>query len=43
MITVKEKENKAFDTLKAKYGYKNKMAAPKLVKVVVAVGTGASM
>ena len=38
METVKEK--KAFTTLKAKYGYKSSMAAPHLVKVVIATGTG---
>lgn len=40
METVKQKEKKAYTTLKAKYGYKNSMAAPHLVKVVVASGTG---
>jgi len=40
METVKQKEKKAYSTLKAKYGYKNIMAAPHLVKVVVSVGTG---
>lgn len=39
-LTVKEKENKSFEILKTKFGYKNKMAAPKIVKVVLNVGTG---
>ena len=43
METVKQKEKKAFSTLKAKYGYKNVMAAPHLVKVVVASGTGSGL
>jgi large subunit ribosomal protein L5 len=40
MKTVKEKEQKAYEVLKEKFGYKNKMATPKLVKVVVSSGTG---
>jgi large subunit ribosomal protein L5 len=40
METVKQKEKKAFTALKAKYGYKSSMAAPHLVKVVIATGTG---
>lgn len=43
METVKQKEKKAYTTLKAKYGYKNTMAAPHLVKVVVASGTGSGV
>ena len=43
METVKQKEKKAFSTLKAKYGYKNVMAAPRLKKVVVSVGTGSGI
>jgi len=43
METVKQKEKKAFSTLKAKYGYKNVMAAPHLVKVVIASGTGSGL
>ncbi len=43
METVKQKEKKAFSTLKAKYGYKNVMAAPRLVKVVIASGTGSGL
>jgi large subunit ribosomal protein L5 len=40
METVKQKENKAFAEMKKEFGYKSKMASPKLVKVVVASGTG---
>ncbi len=40
METVKQKEKKAFSTLKGKYHYKSSMAAPHLVKIVVASGTG---
>lgn len=43
MTSVKAKENKAYETMKAKYGYTNAMAAPKLVKVVVSVGTGSGI
>ena len=43
METVKQKEKKAYKELKAKYGYKNPMAAPHLVKVVVASGTGSGI
>jgi len=43
METIKQKEKKAYSTLKAKYGYKSTMAAPHLVKVVVASGTGSGV
>ncbi len=43
METVKQKEKKAYTTLKSKYGYKSSMAAPHLVKVVVASGTGSGI
>jgi large subunit ribosomal protein L5 len=39
-LTVKEKEKKAFDVMKGEFHYKNHMAAPKLKKVVLNVGTG---
>jgi len=42
-MTVKEKSQKAYDTLKSKFGYKNLMAAPRLEKVVVSSGTGSAM
>ena len=40
MIDIKEKETKAYDALKTRFGYTNKLAAPRLVKVVVSLGTG---
>ena len=43
METIKQKEKKAYSTLKAKYGYKNVMASPHLVKVVIASGTGSGV
>ena len=43
METVKNKEKKAYSTLKSKYDYKNVMASPRLVKVVVASGTGSGL
>ena len=43
METVKQKEKKAYTNLKSKYGYKNTMAAPHLVKVIVASGTGSGI
>ncbi len=42
-ISVKELEAKAFETLKSEFGYKNKLSAPRLVKVVLSVGTGKSL
>ncbi len=41
--TVKEKESMAFEVMKDAFGYKNKMSAPKLSKVVLNVGTGTYM
>jgi len=40
MKSIKEKLNKTFETLKPQFGYKNVMAAPRLVKAVISVGTG---
>jgi large subunit ribosomal protein L5 len=40
MKSVKEIEKGAYDAMKASFGYKNKMSAPRLVKVVVSSGTG---
>lgn len=40
METVKQKMNTVFETMKDEFGYKNTMAAPKIEKVVVSVGTG---
>lgn len=39
-LTIKEKEAQAFEKMKTGFHYKNAMAAPKMVKVVVNVGTG---
>ena len=43
METVKQKEKKSYNTLATKYGYKNVMAAPHLVKVVVSSATGSGI
>ncbi len=40
MISLKEKQNKAFDALKESLGLKNKMQSPKVMKVVLSSGTG---
>lgn len=40
MQTVKEKQNTAFEAMKAEFGYKNRMQAPRMVKVVVSSGVG---
>ncbi len=40
MISLREKQNKAFEALKGTMGLKNKMQSPKIVKVIVNVGTG---
>lgn len=42
MESVKSKEKKSHSTLKGKFGYKNPMSAPKLVKVSISAGTGSS-
>ena len=42
MESVKEKQNKAYDALKDKFGYSNSMAVPKITKVVINVSTGSS-
>lgn len=42
MKSVKEKQAGAFDAMKAEFGYKAKLAAPRLVKVVVSATTGRS-
>jgi large subunit ribosomal protein L5 len=42
-LTVKEKEAFAFEKLKGAFHYKNVMAAPKLKKIVLNVGTGTMM
>ena len=40
---VKEKQEASFATLAKQFGYKNKLAAPRLVKVTVSVATGTAM
>ncbi|MCI0542584.1 50S ribosomal protein L5 [bacterium] len=40
MKTIQEKQNTAFNAMKASFGYKNRNQAPRLVKVVISVGTG---
>jgi len=42
-LTVKEKEIESFDKMKINFHYKNRMAAPKMVKVVLNVGTGTAI
>ncbi len=42
-LTVKEKEISTFEKMKNTFHYKNAMAAPKLVKVILNVGTGTLM
>ncbi len=41
--TVQELEKLSFETLSKEFGYKNVMAAPKLVKVTVSVATGSAI
>lgn len=43
METTREKLKKVFDSLKGEFGYKNKMATPKLSKIVLSVGTGSKI
>lgn len=40
MESIKQKEKKAYEIMKAKFGYTNTMAAPKLKKIIVSSGTG---
>jgi large subunit ribosomal protein L5 len=40
METILEKQNTMFDSLKEKFGYKNKMEAPKITKVVLSTAVG---
>lgn len=42
MKTIKEKQQASYSTLKEAFGWKNVMAAPRITKVVVSVGTGKS-
>lgn len=40
MESIKEKISKSYSALKTEFGYKNKMQAPKIQKVVVSAGVG---
>lgn len=40
MESLATKQSKAFESMKTTFGYTNKMASPKLKKVVISVGTG---
>jgi large subunit ribosomal protein L5 len=40
MTTVKEKATGAYDAMKDKFGYKNKLQAPRMTKVVLSATTG---
>ena len=42
-LTVKEKENMALEKMKDVFYYKNAMAVPKIVKVILNVGTGTAL
>jgi len=42
-LTVKEKEIESFEKMKSAFHYKNKMATPRMVKVVLNVGTGTAV
>src|SRR5690606_25973735 len=42
-LTVKEKEASVFENMKSTFSYKNTMAAPKLKKVVLNIGTGTAI
>ena len=41
--STKQIEKKAYTQMKAKYGYKGPMAAPRMKKIVVAIGTGSGL
>ena len=43
ILTVKDKEKGAFEKMKKEFHYKNSMAAPKVKKVVINVGTGTAI
>lgn len=42
-LTVKEKEIESFEKMKGVFHYKNRMAAPKMTKIVINVGTGTAV
>lgn len=43
MKTIKELEYSSFDALKEQFGYKNRLSAPRLTKIVLSVGTGSGL
>ncbi len=43
METLKQKQEKSYDVLKPMFHYTNKLAAPRIQKVIVSVGTGSGM
>lgn len=43
MKSVKEIQKEAFKAMSEKFGYKNALQAPRLVKVIIATGTGSGM
>ncbi len=43
IVTVKEKQGEAFEKMKGEFHYKNAMAAPRLEKLVINVGTGTAI
>lgn len=43
MKSVKQKAEESIGVMKGEFGYKNKMAAPKIQKVVISVGTGSAI
>lgn len=43
MMSVQDKQKQAYEVLAKEFGYKNIMAAPRLVKVNVSVATGSAM
>jgi len=40
MESTKQKQKTAFEAMKKEFGYKNKMAVPRVQKIIVSVGTG---
>ncbi len=42
-LTVKDKAESAFEKMKGEFHYKNSMAAPKIKKIVINVGTGTAV
>jgi large subunit ribosomal protein L5 len=42
MQSIKERQASVYDAMKTEFGYKNKLAAPRFVKVVVSATTGRS-